>query len=162
MAGSTPGSLVIDLQVDGLAVHRQCHDNRAAGRREADGILQHVLEHDLEHAPAGTHDGAVVEAADEPDVLAGEDLPELKCRVANQLGEIGTHAGGLDEVGGADVVTLGGDYEVEQAAQRGIDDFEGAPGPLVVAGHRAGATGSSAERMAAIGVLKECALSSAD
>ena len=105
--------------------------------------------------------GALVEAADQPDVLAGQDLAEVKRRVADQLGEVGRHARRLDQVGGADVVPLGGDHQVEQAGQRGIDDLERAAGALVVGG-TARRTGSSAERMAASGVLKECALSSAD
>ena len=71
------------------------------------------------------------------------------------------HARRLDQVGGADVETLRGDHEVEQAGQRGIDDLEGAPGALVVAGHGA-AHRLQRRRMAASGVLKECALSSAD
>ena len=51
--------------------------------------------------------------------------------------EIGGHARRLDELGGADVVPLGGDHQVEQAGERGIDDLEGAPGARVVAGHGA-------------------------
>ena len=62
-----------------------------------------------------------------------------KCSAASPMSWVksAANAGRLDEFGGADVVTLGGDHEVEQAGQRGIDDLEGAPGALVVAGHGA-------------------------
>ena len=137
LGGIDARPLVVDLQLDRLAVGRQCHDDRAAARREADGILQHVLHHNLEHAVAGAHHRAFVEAANEANVLAGEYLAEMKRSIADELGEISRNAGRFDEVGGADVVTLGGDHEVEQAGQRGIDDLERAPGTLIVAGHGA-------------------------
>ena len=73
-----------------VAVRRQRHDDRAAARREADGILQHVLQDNLEHAPAGAHDDALVEPADQADVAARDDLAEMERRLADELGEIGS------------------------------------------------------------------------
>ncbi len=61
----------------------------------------------------------------------------MKRRIAHQLRQIGRQAGRLDELGGADVLTLGGDHEIEQAGQRGIDDADRALGSLIVVGHGA-------------------------
>ena len=91
----------------------------------------------LEHALAGAHDDALVEPADQADVRAGENLAEVTLGVADQLREVGRQARCVDQFGRADVVALGGDHEVEQARQRGIDDLEGAPGPRIVLRHGA-------------------------
>ena len=146
---------VVDLQLDGLIVDRQGDDDRAAARREADGVLQHALQDGFEHALAGAHDGALIEAADQPASLVARISRKCKRGVADELGKISRQARRLDQLGGADVVPLGGDHQVEQALQRGVDDLEGALGPRIVERHGAPHR-LEAERMVASGVLKEC------
>src|SRR5215218_7441962 len=67
----------------------------------------------------------------------GEKLTEMQRRVAHELAKIGRQARRLDQLGGADVMPLGGDHQVEQAGERGIDDLERAFGARIVERHGA-------------------------
>src|SRR5258708_35591750 len=71
LGGLDARALVVDLQLDRLAARRQGNNDRAAARREADGVLQHVLQHHLEHAMTRPPNGPLVEATDKPEVLRG-------------------------------------------------------------------------------------------
>ena len=112
------------------------HDG-AGARREARGVLEDVLEDDLEHALAGADHDGVVEPADQTDVAACHDLAEVQRRLTHKLREIGRHTRRLDQIRGVVVEALGGVDERQQAFQRGVDDFKRAAGALIV--HRDGA-----------------------
>jgi hypothetical protein len=74
LVGGDAGTFVVDLQFDRLVVLRQGDDDGGTARREADGVLEDVLQHRLEHALGRAYDHGVVEPADQPDVAAGHDL----------------------------------------------------------------------------------------
>ncbi len=137
LVGVDAGPLVIDLQFDGLAVDAQGNgDDRADRGREADGILQHALQDDLQHALAGAHDGAARRAGGSG-----------RCRVSR--GSRGNAAPASPTSCARSVGTRGASirsavpmswrwaaiHQVEQAGQRGIDDLERAPGALVFLRH---------------------------
>ena len=161
LLGGDARALVLDPEFDRVASLAQGDGDRAAARREADGIFQNVLQYHLQHALAGAHVRPIVEMADQADVAAREDLAEIERRLADKVGEVGRYARRLDQVGGAVVEALRGVDQSEQADERGIDDLDARRARCSSAG-TALRTGDSDDWIAASGVLKACALSSAD
>src|SRR5207245_1970810 len=67
LGGVDARALVVDLQLDAVLAAAQADRDAAARRREADGVVEDVLHHGLQHAAAGTHLDALVEVAGEPE-----------------------------------------------------------------------------------------------
>ncbi len=115
----------------------QTNGDDTAGRREADGVIEDILDNDLDITTRPLDQYAIVQMPMKADVMLGQRIAPAVERIRDDLREIDLIARRHDHVGDIVIHLLRRGDQDAQPTQRCLDQLHSTPATLVVFGNQA-------------------------